>query len=64
MGRPPAGRSGTNDLKARAHAWVEATCADQGIPVAISDPLTIRTVAGILAQGRQTGDKRDSSKRL
>lgn len=64
MGRPPAGRSGTDDLKARAIAWVEATCADQNVRVEISDPLTVRTVAGILAQGRQTGDKRDSSKRL
>jgi hypothetical protein len=64
MGRPPAGRSGTNDLEARAIAWVERTCADQNVPVEISDPLTIRKVAEILAQGSQTGVKRDSSKRL
>lgn len=64
MARPPAGRSGTNDLKARAEAWVERTCADQGIPVEISDPLTVGKVAEILAQGSQTGLRRASSKRL
>jgi hypothetical protein len=64
MGRPPAGRSGTDDLKARAIAWVEATCADQNIPVKLSDPLALAKVAEILAQGRQPGVSRDSSKRL
>ena len=33
VARPPAGRSGTDDLKARAIAWVERTCMDQGVPV-------------------------------
>jgi len=37
---------------------------DQGIPVEISDPLTIAKVAEVLAQGRQKAVKRDSSKRL
>jgi hypothetical protein len=64
VGRPPAGRSGTNDLRARAMAWVERTCADQGVPVKLSDPLALEKVAELLAQGRQTGVKRDSSKRL
>jgi hypothetical protein len=64
VARPPAGRSGTDDLKARAVAWVEATCADQGVPVKLSDPLALAKVAEILAQGRQTGIRRDSSKRL
>lgn len=64
MGRPPAGRSGTDDLKARAIAWVERTCVDQGVPVKLSDPLALARVAEILAQGRQRGVKRDSSKRL
>ncbi len=64
MGRPPAGRSGTEDLKARAQAWVEATCLVQGVPVKLSDPLALAKVAELLAQGRQTGVKRDSSKRL
>jgi hypothetical protein len=65
VGRPPAGRSGPdNDLQTRAHAWVERTCADQGVPVAVSDPQTIAAVAELLRQGRQKGVKRDSSKRL
>ena len=64
MGRPPAGRSGTKDYKARAMAWVERTCADQNVPVKLSDPLALEKVAELLAQGRQTGDKRASSKRL
>ena len=64
MGRPPAGRSGTSDLKARAIAWVEQTCADQNVPVKLSDPLALAKVAELLAQGRQTGVRRDSSKRL
>ena len=65
MGRPPAGRSGTDDdLKARARAWVERTCLDQGVPVKLNDPLVLAKVAEILAQGRHTGVKRDSSKRL
>jgi hypothetical protein len=64
MGRPRAGRSGTDDLKARAIAWVERTCADQNVPVKLSDPLALAKVAEILAQGRQSGVKRDSSKRL
>ena len=64
MGRQPAGHPGTDDLAARARAWVERTCAEQGIPVKISDPQTIAKVAGLLAQGRQNAVKRDSSKRL
>ena len=64
MGRPPAGRSGTEDLKARAIAWVEQACADQNVPVQLSDPLLLDKVAELLAQGRKTGSSRDSSKRL
>ena len=64
MGRPPAGRSGADDLRARAIAWVERTCADQNVPVKLSDPLLLAKVAELLAQGRQTGVSRDSSKRL
>jgi hypothetical protein len=64
VGRPPAGRSGTDDLKARAIAWVERTCADQNVPVKLSDPVALAKIAEILAQGRQTGVSRDSSKRL
>jgi hypothetical protein len=64
VGRPPAGRSGTDELQARAVAWVERTCLDQGVPVKLSDPLALAKVAELLAQGCQTGVSRDSSKRL
>jgi hypothetical protein len=64
VGRPPAGRSGTEDLKARAIAWVERACVDQNVPVKLADPLTLDQVAEVLAQGRKTGSSRDSSKRL
>ena len=64
MGRLPAGRSGADELKARAVAWVERTCADQNVPVKLSDPLALAKVAEILAQRRQAGVSRDSSKRL
>jgi hypothetical protein len=64
MGRQPAGRSGTDDLQARAIAWVEAACAEQGVPVKLSDPVALARVAELLAQGRTCGVSRDSSKRL
>lgn len=64
MGRPRAGRSGTEDLKARAIAWVEQACADQDVPVKLSDPLALDRVAELLSQSRKTGSSRDSSKRL
>jgi hypothetical protein len=64
VGRLPARRAGVEDLRARAVAWVERTCAEQGVPVKLSDPLLLAKVAELLAQGRQTGSRRDSSKRL
>jgi hypothetical protein len=65
MARRPAGRSGIDaEVTARAVAWVEATCAGQGVPVKLSDPLALAKVAELLAQGCQTGVSRDSSKRL
>jgi hypothetical protein len=64
MARPPAGRSGPDDLQARAQAWAERSCLDQGVPVRLSDPQAVAQVAELLAQTRQTARKRDSSKRL
>ena len=58
------GTVGTDELKARAVAWVERTCLDQNVSVKLSDPLALDKVAELLAQGRQTGVRRDSSKRL
>jgi len=64
MGRRPAGRAGTDDLRARAIAWVEQAAEKQGVPVKLADPLALARVAELLAQGRKTGSSRDSSKRL
>ena len=67
MARPPAGRSGPDDLQARAQAWAERSCADQGVPVKVADRRVLAEVAellGLAAQTRQTGRRRESSKRL
>jgi hypothetical protein len=66
VARPPAGRSGPSrdEIAARARAWVERTCLDQGVNVALRDPLAIEKAGELLNQGRQTGRKRPSSKRL
>ena len=48
----------------RAQAWAERSCLDQGVPVKVSDPKTLTKVVELLAQGRQKGVRRDSSKRL
>lgn len=65
MARRPAGRSGTDDERdAQMVAWVERHCAEQGIPVKLSDPDVVAQVAAVLAQARKTGVKRDGSKRL
>ena len=36
----------------------------QGVPVRLSDPVALAKIAELLAQGRQSGASRDSSKRL
>lgn len=67
MGRPPAGRSGADELRARAWACAERSCLDQGVPVKVADRRVLAELAdllGLLAQTRQTGRRRDSSKRL
>ena len=67
MGRPPAGRSGADDLRARAQACAERSCLDQGLPVKVTDRRVLAEVAellGLTAQSRQTGRSRESSKRL
>jgi hypothetical protein len=67
VGRPPAGRSGADDLQARARACAERSCLDQGVPVKVADRRVLAEVADLLglpAQTRHTGRRRDSSKRL
>jgi hypothetical protein len=64
-----SGSSGPpNARDARIQAWVERSCAEQGLPVKITDRQVLGKVADLLrerpAQSRQNGRKRDSSKRL
>lgn len=44
----PAGR-----LADRAKAWVERSCAEQGVPVKLSDPVALQRIADILIEGRK-----------
>jgi hypothetical protein len=36
----------------RVREWVERTCAEQGVPVKVTDPLVLRKVADILNEAR------------
>jgi hypothetical protein len=38
---------------AQAKAWVERSCAKQGVPVKLSDPLVLAEIARILSSGRE-----------
>jgi hypothetical protein len=48
------------DLSERAKAWVERSCAEQGVPVKMTDPLALDKIAEILLEGR---DKRRSGEK-
>lgn len=37
-----------------ARAWVERTCAGQGVPVKVTDPAVIRAVVALVGQTRQS----------
>lgn len=43
-------------------AWVERTCAAQGVPVKVRDPGVIDATATNLGQSRQSGSIRSGSK--
>ena len=68
MGRLPAGFSGREEFEERVRAWVERSCAEQGVPFKVTDRRVVAQVAELLrtrpGQSRQTGSSRDSSKRL
>ena len=42
-----------DELRRRAQAWVERAAIEQGVPVKVSDPLTLRFIADILLAGRE-----------
>jgi hypothetical protein len=50
-----AGRN--DDLAERARAWVEKSCAEQGVPVKLSDPLALAKIADILGEARDAREK-------
>lgn len=50
-GRHPASCS-RDDWDARVKAWVERSCAEQGVPVKLSDPVALRRIADILGEAR------------
>jgi hypothetical protein len=68
MALRPAGRSGLPEgWQEHCQAWVERTCAEQGVPVKVTDRRVVAQVAELLRepyQSRQRGSKRDQSKRL
>ena len=41
-----------DDLSERAVAWVEKSCAEQGVPVKMTDPLALAKIAEILSEAR------------
>jgi hypothetical protein len=45
------------DWSKRVEAWVERTCAEQGAPVKLSDPVALRRVADILNEARDAREK-------
>jgi hypothetical protein len=47
-----------------ARAWVERTCAAQGVPVKVTDPAAIRAAVALVGQTRQSGSIRSGSKRV
>ena len=51
------------DVPAAVRAWVERTCAAQGLPVKVTDHAALAAVATLLGQTRQTGSIRSGSKR-
>lgn len=48
--------SDPEEYAAKVRAWVERTCAEQGVPVKITDPVTVRRVATLLDGKVRRGD--------
>jgi hypothetical protein len=53
-----AARAGRpDDWSKRAVAWVERACAEQGVPVKLTDPLALQHIADILGEARDAREK-------
>jgi hypothetical protein len=53
--RPPVGSPKSPDRPDGVRAWLERTCAAQGVPVKITDPRVIGEVVAILKSGSHRG---------
>jgi hypothetical protein len=49
-----------DDWSQRARAWAERACAEQGVPVKITDPVALDKIAGILCEAR---DAREAARK-
>jgi hypothetical protein len=47
----------SRDWTKRVEAWVERACAEQGVPVKLSDPVALRRIADILGEAREARAK-------
>jgi hypothetical protein len=56
-------RRPSEDLTQRAIAWVEKSCAEQGVPVKLSDPLALAKIADILGEARDAREGARKSSR-
>jgi hypothetical protein len=52
-----ASNAAQRDLSKRAVTWVERTCAEQGVPVKLSDPVALQRIADILSKAREAREK-------
>lgn len=53
-----SGRDGTEEAPDQVRAWVEATCAAQGLAVGVTDSVVIGKVAALLGRGARTRTRR------
>ena len=60
MPAPRSSRQSRRDWEDRVKAWVEGACAEQGVPVKLSDPVALRRIADILGEAR---DAREADRR-
>lgn len=48
------------DWSERAVAWAERSCAEQGVPVKLTDPVALQRIADILGEAR---DAREAARK-
>ena len=58
MTHADSSRRQPDDWSERVQEWVERTCAEQGVPVKVTDPRVVREVAEILRSAREERESR------